>query len=260
MENDTAINTYFITLTYNDTNIPRDGKYTVLHKPHPVNFIRKLKKLEAKTPQPLPQKIINGKPRKLRYFLVGEYGSKSYRPHYHLIIWNCSDYTMKRASRAWTNSQGQTMGFVQAELPRGQNAVATYVAKYVMKEHANIQFKVPPFKSQSNSIGLEHALRFPGIIKNGMIRRGKYQIPMPKHWIPKFYSEDEWEGVKDYCAQKQQENKTEYYNQYFKNLESDIHDTEYRKIKHFNQHVEEQQLNNLLHQERITKKQSINQY
>ncbi len=58
----------FITLTYNNNNIPRDGS---LDKSHFQDFIKRLRK--------------NNK-HKIRYYMCGEYGEKLTRPHYHAIL------------------------------------------------------------------------------------------------------------------------------------------------------------------------------
>lgn len=57
----------FITLTYDEENIPNDGK---LNKKHLVNFVRRLK---YKKPH-------------IKYYGIGEYGDTTQRPHYHIIV------------------------------------------------------------------------------------------------------------------------------------------------------------------------------
>ena len=63
----------FVTLTYDDEHMPKDGS---LCKKHLQQFIRRLRKALY--------------PRKIRYYAVGEYGDKSWRPHYHLIVFGLS--------------------------------------------------------------------------------------------------------------------------------------------------------------------------
>lgn len=63
----------FLTLTYNDENLPSSGSIDV---PTCQKF---LKRLRAKL-----------YPKKIRHFLVGEYGEKMERPHYHAIIFGHS--------------------------------------------------------------------------------------------------------------------------------------------------------------------------
>ncbi len=59
----------FITLTYDDNCLPADNK---INKRDVQLFLKRLRK--------------HLKPHKIRYFLTGEYGSQTKRPHYHAII------------------------------------------------------------------------------------------------------------------------------------------------------------------------------
>lgn len=83
----------FITLTYDTKYVPivTDGMTLVRHDPvrkgkngkplpHPLgvqNWIKRVRKAHGKSQD------------KIKYFAVGEYGSKSMRPHYHVIMFNC---------------------------------------------------------------------------------------------------------------------------------------------------------------------------
>lgn len=58
----------FITLTYNENNLPKEG----VCKRSAQLFMKRLRKAIA--------------PIKVRYFLCGEYGAKKNRPHYHCIL------------------------------------------------------------------------------------------------------------------------------------------------------------------------------
>lgn len=62
-------NNCFLTLTYSDRHLPKGG----LCKSDLQKFIRKLRDFTGK---------------KIRYFACGEYGEHTYRPHYHLIVFN----------------------------------------------------------------------------------------------------------------------------------------------------------------------------
>lgn len=59
----------FVTLTYNDANLPYNNS---LQKRDVQLFIKRLRKKLA--------------PKKIRYFLTGEYGGRKGRAHYHLVI------------------------------------------------------------------------------------------------------------------------------------------------------------------------------
>lgn len=66
---------YFITLTYNDNCLPRNG----VRKRAAQLFMKRLRiNLSRET----------GESFNLRFFLCSEYGSKTKRPHYHAILWN----------------------------------------------------------------------------------------------------------------------------------------------------------------------------
>lgn len=69
----------FVTLTYDDDRLPADGS---LNPVHSRNWIKSLRKAVA--------------PAKLRFFLVGEYGDETFRPHYHAALFGyppCSGVT-----------------------------------------------------------------------------------------------------------------------------------------------------------------------
>ena len=63
----------FITLTYNDENLPNPP---VVSKREAQLFIKRLRKLLY--------------PKLFRYYIVGEYGDKSNRPHYHALLFGVS--------------------------------------------------------------------------------------------------------------------------------------------------------------------------
>jgi len=114
----------FITLTYNDENIPLDGS---LLKSDFQKFIRKLRKAE--------------RPKKIRYFHCGEYGDNTNRPHYHAILFgfNFDDwlylhdsnsgnpiYTSPTLEKIWAK------GFVTVGTVTFESAA--YIARYVIKK------------------------------------------------------------------------------------------------------------------------------
>lgn len=115
----------FITLTYSDNCLPSIG----LCKKDVQRFIRKLRDRTG---------------RKIRYFLAGEYGEHTYRPHYHLIIFNYFPqdgkflkpsehggflYRSKEISECWDNKGFILVGDVTY-------ASAGYVARYCQKKLA----------------------------------------------------------------------------------------------------------------------------
>lgn len=63
---------YFITLTYDDDHLPERNS---LDPDDMTKFIKRLRK--------------HFKDVKIKYFYCGEYGDKSFRPHYHILLFNC---------------------------------------------------------------------------------------------------------------------------------------------------------------------------
>lgn len=108
----------FVTLTYDDEHLPKDGK---LKKSHVQNFIKTLRKHY-----------------KIKYFACGEYGEKFGRPHYHLIIFG-EDFKCNEL----VNSDGTyTSRLIQQHWGKKGNVVVApvtmasicYTCGYVMKK------------------------------------------------------------------------------------------------------------------------------
>lgn len=113
----------FITLTLSDENIPPGGS---LDKSHFVRFAKRLRKSGAK----------------FRYFMCGEYGEETHRPHYHAAIFGLDfieDRTLYKISKlghAYYNSPllTKTWGLGHAVIGELTWTSAAYVARYIMKK------------------------------------------------------------------------------------------------------------------------------
>jgi hypothetical protein len=114
----------FITLTYDEKNLPHD---TSLNPPDVQKFFKRLRKR------------LKGK--KIRYYYCGEYGDKNGRPHYHILLFghDFTDrifsgktqsglplYTSPTLESVWGNGIVQ-VGDITFES-------AAYVARYIMKK------------------------------------------------------------------------------------------------------------------------------
>lgn len=92
---------------------------------------------------------------KIRYVVVSEYGSKTHRPHYHAIFWNChqTDFLSyfdirKDIEACWSN------GFVYVRQIQPDNDKAFYyTAKYMRKDCAVPDGCNPTFLLASNRCG-----------------------------------------------------------------------------------------------------------
>lgn len=113
----------FITLTYSDDHIPSDKK---LNYEHFQLFMKKLRKLTNN---------------EIGFFMCGEYGEQTLRPHYHACIFGF-DFNDKKKIR--TNEHGDdiwssqtlttTWGLGHTELGSVTQKSAAYVARYILKK------------------------------------------------------------------------------------------------------------------------------
>jgi hypothetical protein len=94
-------------LTYDNAHLPADGK---LQKRHLQLYLKRLRK--------------NTGIKQVRYYAVGEYGSKFGRPHYHVLFFNVN-HDNPHVRSAWS------YGLVH--VGRVQRASIGYVTKYVIQ-------------------------------------------------------------------------------------------------------------------------------
>lgn len=183
----------FVTLTYDNDNLPvNDLGYGTLNKVDVQKFFKRLRKA-------FPDK-------KIRYYLAGEYGSKTFRPHYHAIIFNldladfsdlcyrgtndigCSFYSSDIFSKIWSH------GFILLSSVNWRTC--NYVARYTMKKQYffdSDEYKMvePPFNLSSRrpGIGMNYAKQ---LISSGdavfplSSSDGVHTIPIPTSIIKRF--------------------------------------------------------------------------
>ena len=170
-------NNCFITLTYNEENLPYGG--TLDHR----DWQLFMKRLRDKTDH------------KFKFFMCGEYGDKFGRPHYHAILFNY-DFADKRYHR--TTDKGYkvyTSELLKSTWKKGKTEIgsvthesAGYVASYCTKvvngekadEHyrvnvdGNVIHRLPEYGRCSNGIGKSFVLDYQSdvyprdyVLKNG---------------------------------------------------------------------------------------------
>lgn len=115
----------FITLTYDEDHLPKDGSLNVKHW---QDFMKRLR--------------FSLKEKKLRFFHCGEYGEKKGRPHYHAIVFGeCfrrDSYDLEHSDRGDLTWRSKLLDSLW---PFGLNRVGdvtfescAYVARYVTKK------------------------------------------------------------------------------------------------------------------------------
>lgn len=110
----------FVTLTYNDADLPTnsDGIGTLCYRDVQL-FLKRLRKAYVNV------KSINDFDN-LRYWVCGEYGKRTGRPHYHLIIYGLKRKYWYLINKCWCH------GFIYLGYNFNEKCV-NYVSKYVSK-------------------------------------------------------------------------------------------------------------------------------
>ena len=141
----------FVTLTYDEEHCPRQ-----LAKEHVQKFLKRLRNVP---------RDYGFAPFNLRYFCCGEYGSKTHRPHYHLVLFGVDMMLPEWMPYLTGYNQGKprfASRVLESLWPYGFNVVGSvtkesirYVAKYAAKTFE----KNDPYKEFSlKSIGLGRSL------------------------------------------------------------------------------------------------------
>lgn len=181
----------FLTLTYNNENLPENYSVSVREM---QLFLKRLRK--------------SIEPRKIRFFLCGEYGDKGLRPHYHLIIfgYDFPDKIVWRKSASGiicyrSPSLEKVWPYGNAEIGSVTAQSGGYVARYVLKKiggapAASHYERLHPVTGEICDVAPEFALmsRMPGIGSSwldkfeGDVYPGDYVVINGKRApVPKFY-------------------------------------------------------------------------
>lgn len=132
----TTSSSSFITLTYADEELPlSDQGVPTLVKTDCQKFLKRLRKKN--------EEFTN---EKIRYYLVGEYGTKTARPHYHSIMFNLHANAKACLSAVWQKGNVHVGEVNQASIH--------YTTKYVINRVGLYANKAKPFTLISNRPGL----------------------------------------------------------------------------------------------------------
>ena len=141
---------HFITLTYDTKYVPITEKgFMSLDKKHVQTFLKRLRQWHGK-------EAIS-----IKYYAVGEYGGKTYRPHYHLIIFNAKiEYIEKSWSDCVNKKQGIFRKLGEVHYGTLTDASVGYTLKYISKakripQHKNDD-RLSEFSLMSKGLGLNY--------------------------------------------------------------------------------------------------------
>lgn len=167
-----------------------------LHKRHCQLFMKRLRKLNKNA--------------KIKYYIAGEYGGRTLRPHYHMLLFNANIETIQKAWHLGSVHYGEVTG-----------ASIGYTLKYMSKPakiplHKNDD-RTPEFSLMSKGIGENY-------LTEKMVRYHKadltncycktvdgHKIPMPRYYKNKIYDEQEIDILNRNLREKAFENDAKIY-------------------------------------------------
>ena len=169
----------FVTLTYDEANCPEK-----INPVHPRNFIKRLR---------------HHSDRPIRYYITGEYGEKTHRPHYHAIIFNedflggayeISEqlYGNKILDGIWKKGSTAISEFTFA--------TAMYVAGYTAKkindpDTFSLQSRIPPLGKNWVREHHDNIRRNKNVVINGQ------EFPVPKVYFQWLEGAEQYDKVKE---------------------------------------------------------------
>lgn len=197
LELQTHTSAFFVTLTYDDEHLPRGTKGIPSLVPDDVQkFIKRLRR----------DQDYRGIDTKIRFFLAGEYGEQSHRPHYHLILfdWIPPEFDLQFLKYSKNGDKYYTSLSLQKLWPYGYNLVAgvtwqscAYVARYILKKQTGDNAHVyedmaisPEFTRMSRKPGIGkeyYDLHAKKLLEDGYVQlEGGLKAPIPRYFDPFF--------------------------------------------------------------------------
>lgn len=159
---------FFITLTYDDENLPISGN---LSKTDVQLFFKRLRKAQ-------------GAGQQLRYYLVGEYGEQNMRPHYHMIIFNLKPSIVVKVEEIWKK------GMIY--IGEVSHASIHYVTKYMLQNSYIKEGKEKPFSLMSRRpyLGSDYVRNMKNYHRTNtshVTQEDGYRQPIPRIFRNKMY-------------------------------------------------------------------------
>lgn len=168
----------FITLTYNDDNLPSDGSL------HYRDFQLFMKRLREKSEF------------KFKFYMCGEYGETTNRPHYHALLFGCDFNDRTFYKRTKSGDRLDTSQLLEDTWSLGFCTVGdvtfescAYVARYITKKVTgkaaadHYMGREPEFTNMSNGIGARWLERY----GDQTYRHDNIIINGKKARVPRYY-------------------------------------------------------------------------
>lgn len=165
---------FFVTLTYSDKYYPSDHGVS---KRHLQLYFKRLRK----------------KARCLRYYAVGEYGTKTGRAHYHAIIFNADEISI----RACWSLQNKVLGRVEpiglVHIGRVTESSVSYVLKYIVQKEEREDGLNKPFSLMSRGHALGGNYLTDSMVEWHRANSAVYILRYGERLrLPRFYKDKIW--------------------------------------------------------------------
>lgn len=176
-----ASSAHFITLTYDTSHVPiTENGFMTVRKEDLQKFLKRLRHLC---------------PEKIKYYAAAEYGSSTWRPHYHLIMFNVD---LAQIQKAW--------GLGHVHYGQVSAASVGYTLKYISKPsriplHRNDD-RQREFALMSKGLGLDYVTDNMKSWHTSALHTRMYcvtqdnkKISMPRYYKEKIYNEHQRKAI-----------------------------------------------------------------
>lgn len=173
-----ATSAMFLTLTYDNSTVPiSDSGYLTLRPSDLQLYMKRLRKVCGE---------------KLKYYSCGEYGARTFRPHYHQILFN-ADIT--KIQNAWQNGHVHYGDFTGASV--------AYTLKYMCKK-SSVKYsgddRQIEFSHMSKGLGVNYLS--PAIVnyhradlRRLYLNNNDKKVAMPRYYRNRIYTDEELEKL-----------------------------------------------------------------
>lgn len=168
---------FFVTMTYDDNNLPLSSSgYPSVKKKDIQDFLKRLR--------------FNIRPTRIRYYITAEYGPQTLRPHYHGIIFGI-DLPKTEAEDVIMKSWQKGHVYIGNVTP----ASIAYCTKYCITSQESIHDGLEdPFSLMSTKPGLganylrTHREFHDNPDRNYCVRPGGVKVALPRYYSDRLYS------------------------------------------------------------------------
>lgn len=202
-----SVTSHFVTLTYDTRHVPiSENTFMTLNK---VDFQKYMKRLRKSLPGV-----------KFTYYMCGEYGSKNFRPHYHMILFSDVVFDVSMLSDAWQ------LGTVHVGTVTGDSVAYTlkYIEKDNWKKKHSRDDRIPEFSLMSKGIGQNYLSSEVKSYHRGHIDKlfvtklSGHRVPMPRYYRNRIWTDSERSFQVDLVSHamelKDKENRLAVYRQF----------------------------------------------